>query len=196
MRRTLLPGIAVVVASVVPMWGCQLQSPSSPSAVTSTTPGGAGQLRPFDEPPGDDPYPPDPGAPPVGTPMPPSSPARTINIIGTAGPNAFVPNPLAIEPGEMVVWTNDDVQVHHIVLDDGTDVGRMAPGQSSLPVALASPAAMYRCTLHPSMVGSIGGSPTVPAPGPPFPPPPVPTPSPYPEPEPYPPYALPRGARR
>jgi plastocyanin len=190
MRGHLPYGIAVVIASVVPMWGCQLESPSSPSALTPGTPGAARQLRPNDEPADDDPYPPDPGVPP-GTPMPPSSPARIINIIGTAGANAFVPNPLAIEPGEMIVWTNDDLWVHHIVLDDGTDVGTVAPGQSSVPIALANPAATYHCTLHPSMVGNIGGEPPVP----PLPPPYDPDPDPYPEPDPYP-YALPRGVRR
>jgi plastocyanin len=178
------------------MWGCEMGSPSSPSAITRSTPGG--QLRPHEEPSGEDPYPPDPGAPDPGvppvTPMPPLVSARTINIIGTAGANAFAPNPLAIQPGEMIVWMNDDERVHHIMLDDGTDVGTVAPGQPSVPIALVNPTATYHCTLHPSMVGSISDSSVVAPPG--FPVPPAgPDPEPYPEPGPYP-YATPRAARR
>ena len=188
MRAHLLCRIAVVLASVVSMWGCQRESPLSPSAVTPAAPGG--QLRPHDEPSDDPyPYPPDPGVPPVA-PMPPAIPSRTINIVGTAGANAFVPNPLAIAPGEMIVWMNDDERVHHIVLDDGTDVGTVAPGQASVPIALVNPAALYHCTLHPSMVGSISDMSQAPPPGAPLPPPG----EPYPEPGPYP-YATPRPLR-
>ncbi|MGH9254235.1 MAG: cupredoxin domain-containing protein [Vicinamibacterales bacterium] len=91
-------------------------------------------------------------------PMPDPSPAPaavTINIVGTSGTGAFAPNPLQASIGTTVVWTNNDATVHRIVLDDGTNIGTIAPGQSSAPIAVNAAAVTYRCTLHPSMVGQI-----------------------------------------
>jgi plastocyanin len=99
--------------------------------------------------------------------------AVTIDIVGTSGPGAFAPNPLAASLGNAVVWTNQDAIVHEIVLDDGTNVGMIAPGQSSTPVTLNAVSVTYRCTLHPSMVGTIQ-DPSIAAPAPPppdYPPP-------------------------
>jgi plastocyanin len=79
----------------------------------------------------------------------------TINIVGTTGPDAFAPNPLQAAMGHTIVWTNHDATVHQIVLDDGTSVGTIAPGQSSAPITVSAAALTYRCTLHPSMVGTI-----------------------------------------
>jgi hypothetical protein len=125
--------------------------PSSPSAVTPLAAPGAGgaRLRTLDDPPM--PPTPDPNAP-VPTPM-----QVIISIIGSFGANAFMPNPIQANMGDMIVWTNNDLVLHHIVLDDGTDLGDVAPGQSSAPVPLMTPAATFHCTIHPSMVGSING---------------------------------------
>lgn len=94
-----------------------------------------------------------------------------ISIVGSAGAGAFAPNPLDAAVGNMLVWTNNDATVHRIVLDDGTMIGTIAPGQSSTPVPMAAAAVTYRCTLHPSMVGTIqdpsAPAPTTPAPMPP-----------------------------
>ena len=114
-------------------------------------------------------------------PMPDPSPAPaavTINIVGTSGTGAFAPNPLEASVGNTVVWTNSDATVHRIMLDDGTDVGTIAPGQSSAPITVGAASVTYRCTLHPSMVGTIG-DPSVAAP--------TPTPAPAPPPDYYPP---------
>jgi len=59
--------------------------------------------------------------------------------------------------GDAIVFTNTDLVMHHIVLDDGTDLGEVQPGQSSAPVSLMAPTATYHCTIHPTMVGSING---------------------------------------
>jgi plastocyanin len=59
--------------------------------------------------------------------------------------------------GDQIVFTNTDLVMHHIVLDDGTDLGEVQPGQSSAPVPLMTPTATYHCTIHPTMVGSING---------------------------------------
>jgi len=90
-----------------------------------------------------------------------------INIIGTIGTGAFDPNPMQAAVGDLIVWMNADTRVHHIVLDDGTDIGNIAPGQASAPVALTSATATYHCTIHPSMTGSIGDLAAMPPPAPP-----------------------------
>ena len=90
----------------------------------------------------------------------------SVNITGSFGTGAFAPNPLQAATGNTVVWLNADLTNHDIVLDDGTPVGNLAPGQSSAPLTVVNPVTGYHCTLHPSMVGQI----TVAAPGepPPF----------------------------
>ena len=99
---------------------------------------------------------PDP-ANPMPDPAAPAAPISVIiNIIGTFGSGAFDPDPIQAALGNMMVWTNNDTRVHHIMLDDGTDVGEVAPGQSTAPMALTTPSATFHCTIHPSMVGTIG----------------------------------------
>jgi len=92
-----------------------------------------------------------------------------IKIVGSFGSNAFMANPTTANVGDQLVFANSDIVLHHIVLDDGTDLGDVPPGQSSAPVALKTPTATYHCTIHPSMVGVINGD--LPAP-PPYTPPP------------------------
>jgi len=107
---------------------------------------------------------------PAPTPGPtPTAPTTvTISIVGSAGPEAFAPNPLQASVGQhTVVWTNNDVTVHRIVLDDGTTVGTISPGQSTSPIAVSAASVTYRCTIHPSMVGTIQDPAVVsPTPGP------------------------------
>ena len=85
----------------------------------------------------------------------------TVNITGSFGTGAFAPNPLQAATGNTIVWLNTDAINHDIVLDDGTPVGNLAPGQSSPPLAIVNPVTGYHCTFHPSMVGQI----TMAAPG-------------------------------
>jgi hypothetical protein len=57
------------------------------------------------------------GVPPTeGTPAPVQ---LTIGIAGLLGPLSFVPNPLQAAIGNTIVWTNNAVFQHNIVLDDG-----------------------------------------------------------------------------
>ena len=105
---------------------------------------------------------PDPGTGPVPDPnqpppegLPPAPVQLTITVVGTFGTAAFAPNPLQAAIGNTIVWTNNDFIVHDIVFDDGTPVGMLAPGQSSLPITLVAETVGYRCTLHPSMVGQV-----------------------------------------
>lgn len=165
---------AVAVTSIAAC-GETRMSPSSPTPLSVS----AGGLRS----PGDalfdyheDPYPPpDPAPVPPSDPAPapgPAPTALTISIVGSFGSNAFTPNPIQASVGAMIVWTNSDGTKHRIVLDDGTVIGDVLPGQSSVPMPLMSPTATYRCTIHPTMVGSINGEAAPEPPTSPDPPPP------------------------
>jgi len=98
-----------------------------------------------------------------GTNPPPASTA-TIRIVGSSGNAAFTPNPIQTS-GNMIVWVNNTSVNHHIVLDDGSVVGDIAPGASSAPLQLKSASGNYRCTIHSTMIGSINGA-SAPAPPP------------------------------
>ena len=93
-----------------------------------------------------------------------------INIVSSFGATAFNPNPTTANVGDEIVFTNNDMVLHHIVMDDGTDLGDVAPGESSVPIAMTTPTASFHCTLHPSMVGGINIDPPPPIPEPYYPP--------------------------
>jgi len=102
--------------------------------------------------------------PPAGFPPPEGMPVPvqlTIGIVGLFGPLSFVPNPLQAAIGNTIIWTNNDVFQHDLVLDDGTPIGNLAPGQSSAPLALTTATASFHCTLHLSMTGQITPIPVV-----------------------------------
>jgi hypothetical protein len=146
---------ALVIACAAGTWACNSSHlPSSPSALNSqNTPSPtAGRFRALDDP------------------VMPTPIQVLINIVGSFGSNAFMPNPTLANMGDQIVFTNTDLVMHHIVLDDGTDLGEVLPGQSSAPMALMTPTATYHCTIHPTMVGSINGDVPVPPADPYYPP--------------------------
>jgi plastocyanin len=165
---------ALVLVCAGTIWGCgdtrsQL-SPTSPSSIASQTsprdrsePANTVPRRIDSDGDGyEDPAMPDPGSVPAPVPgevPPPQSvvvPVQlTINIVGTFGAAAFAPNPLQAAVENTIVWSNGDLIVHDIVLDDGTPIGTLAPGQSSVPISVTAPTMGYRCTFHPSMVGQV-----------------------------------------
>jgi plastocyanin len=82
----------------------------------------------------------------------------TISIIGQSGSGSFTPNPASAAVGSSVVWRNNDSTLHHIVLDNGTDVGNVSPGGTTRSITVSGSAAIpFHCTIHPSMVGTING---------------------------------------
>jgi plastocyanin len=86
----------------------------------------------------------------------PTPTAVTISIVGTAGNQSYVPNPVPVSAGEQVIFRNNDTVVHRIVMNDGSaDFGNLSPGQSSQ--ARGAGSGDFHCTIHPSMVGSING---------------------------------------
>jgi plastocyanin len=97
------------------------------------------------------------------TPSSPSAPASpgpdiTINIVGINGANSFAPSPTTINAGQRVVWKNTDTTRSH---DASADNGAfttpiLASGASSDPVTMNTRGTFtYKCTIHPSMVGTI-----------------------------------------
>jgi plastocyanin len=84
----------------------------------------------------------------------------TINITGQGGKAAFSPNPATVSAGQMVVFRNNDVEVHHVVLDDGTvQTADIPPGGTSAPVAMGTSGSLtYHCSLHPGMIGGFNGA--------------------------------------
>lgn len=84
----------------------------------------------------------------------------SVAIVGTAGNQAFNPNPVTAAIGDTVMFRNNDSTVHHIVFDDGSaDLGEVAPGSTSRGAAVRSGnATNFHCVLHSSMVGTINGA--------------------------------------
>jgi plastocyanin len=114
-------------------------------------------------------------APPAApSPAPPAAPTPstvTVSIVSSAGNTAYKPNPVMANSGDTVVFKNNDVTMHHIMLDDGSaDLGDVNPGATSKGVTLKnSNAARFHCTIHSTMVGTINESaapPTPPCPDP------------------------------
>jgi plastocyanin len=82
----------------------------------------------------------------------------TITITGQGGHLAFNPNPATVAAGQTVVFKNNDVTTHHVMLDDGSgQTADIAPGATSAPMTIGSNKS-YHCTIHPEMVGGFNGA--------------------------------------
>jgi plastocyanin len=123
---------------------------------------------------------PEPGPMPQPADTPPPGPAPdpaqlpvvvTVNIVGSSGTAAYAPNPATASMGNTLVWMNADLTTHNIVLNDGTIVGNLAPGQASQPIPLTSATVSFVCTIHPSMTGLVTDPSQIPPPASPTPPP-------------------------
>jgi plastocyanin len=101
-----------------------------------------------------------------GTPTNPSPPGGsttsvTITIMGVNGKLSFSPNPASVPAGQSVIFKNNDIVSHRVVLDDGTvATGEIPAGGSSQALPLGAVNKSYHCSLHPSMVGSLNGAET------------------------------------
>jgi plastocyanin len=88
----------------------------------------------------------------------------TITITGQGGKLAFSPNPATVAAGQLVVFKNNDVVEHHVVLDDGaTQTPNIPAGATSAAVSIGSNKS-YHCTIHPGMVGGFNGTEVEPPP--------------------------------
>jgi plastocyanin len=96
----------------------------------------------------------------------PSAPCQTnlwtVGVVASFGSQAFNPNPTMAVMGDALQWTNNDVTMHRLVLDDGTPTGQLIgiinPGDTTQPITLNVASATYHCTIHPSMVGYLGNA--------------------------------------
>jgi plastocyanin len=88
----------------------------------------------------------------------------TIAITGQGGKLAFSPNPATVAPDQLVVFKNNDVVAHHVMLDDGaTQTPDIPAGGTSAAVSIGTNKS-YHCTIHPGMVGGFNGTQVEPPP--------------------------------
>ena len=81
----------------------------------------------------------------------------TINITGINGAQSFAPSPTTVNVGQRVIWKNTDTRSHDASADNGNfTTPVLASGASSDPIAMNTRGTFtYKCTIHPSMVGTI-----------------------------------------
>ena len=93
--------------------------------------------------------------------------ANTVSIVPDSSAltdTAYQPNPLQINVGDTVTWTNDDLQPHTVTSgEDATPDGRldssiMAPGATFSHTFTEAGEYPYFCLLHPNMVGTVSVS--------------------------------------
>lgn len=91
----------------------------------------------------------------------------TVTITGQGGRLAFFPNPATVQPGQLVVFKNNDVVPHRVVLDDlSVQTAEIPAGGTSAPVAMGlNGSKTYHCSIHPGMVGGFNGAEAEPPPG-------------------------------
>jgi len=111
----------------------------------------------------------DGGASTAGPTAPSTSPAAqtstTVNIVSSTGSGAFNPNPVQVPSGGAIVWRNATTDAHVLVMNSGTPIATVAAG-ASVTTMLSGAGGNFRCTTHPSMVGSINGTTAPPPPSP------------------------------
>jgi plastocyanin len=133
MQHSVLRGVAVAAFGALFLWNCGGggggATSAAPTAPTPTTSTGT------------------------------TAASVTVSIVSSTGNTSFVPNPVKANSGDTVMFRNNDVVAHRIVMDDGSaDLGDVLPGSTSRGFTLRSTTATnFHCTLHGSMVGSING---------------------------------------
>lgn len=69
---------------------------------------------------------------------------------------SFAPAQIAVEPGTTVTWTNVGKVPHTVTADNALfDSGVLYPGDSYRVWLDGAGTVAYRCTIHPSMTGSV-----------------------------------------
>jgi plastocyanin len=67
----------------------------------------------------------------------------------------YVPETLAVRPGDVVVWINKDPFPHTVTAPGAFDSGPIAAGKSWRFTARRAGAHPYLCTLHSTMKGTL-----------------------------------------
>lgn len=93
-------------------------------------------------------------APPVG-----NAPSVSVAIDGDAyrpgGSAAFVPGSVTVAVGTLVNWQNRDQTDHNVTAKNGSFSGTLNGGGNFSRAFPTRGTVEYRCTIHPSMEGTI-----------------------------------------
>jgi plastocyanin len=90
-------------------------------------------------------------------------PVSIVPDAATRFNQAFQPNPVNVNMGSEITWTNDDTQIHTVTSGSADspnsgrifDSGILSPGATFTQSFLQPGIFPYYCTLHPQMVGTV-----------------------------------------
>ena len=146
-------GSLVVLVLTTAVLGCAAPAAVSPSPPAASPTSAAT--------PPQEPTPADPTvAPATATPSPPPATAGTtptedgearVTIIDFG----FDPGALTIAPGTTVRWQNSGALPHTVTFEEGESSGVLDAGGSFSRAFESAGAFQYRCSIHPSMTGTI-----------------------------------------
>lgn len=91
---------------------------------------------------------------------------KNVSIVPEAAvleDKAYQPNPVKINVGEKIIWTNNDLTIHTVtegnpstnVTTNGFDSGLLNPEETFKYVFDKAGTIQYHCILHPTMIGSV-----------------------------------------
>lgn len=88
---------------------------------------------------------------------------KNVSMVGIKNDKSFDPNPVEINAGDSVTWTNDDNEVHTVTsgsqdasnIGQEFDSGTLASGQSFTHKFDKSGTYEYFCSFHESMTGKV-----------------------------------------
>ena len=91
---------------------------------------------------------------------------KNVSIVSDAAgleDKAYQPNPVKINVGETIIWTNNDLTIHTVtegnpstnVPTNGFDSGLLSPDETFKHVFDKAGTIQYHCILHPTMIGSV-----------------------------------------
>lgn len=97
---------------------------------------------------------------PTPTPTPTPTPSgATVSIPAGAtnlGSSAYMPNPVTVNVGSSVTWTNTDTVAHTSTSNTGVfNSGSLAPGGTFSFTFQSAGTYPYHCSFHPGMVASV-----------------------------------------
>jgi len=96
---------------------------------------------------------------PTPTPSPAPTSSATVNIptnARTLGASAYVPNPVTVSQGAVVMWSNSDSTTHDVVAYGGAfDSGRMNQNGTFSFTFAQKGTFTYHCSIHPTMIGTV-----------------------------------------
>ena len=85
--------------------------------------------------------------------------AATVSIDGDAyrpgGSAVFAPGVITVQSGTVVTWSNKDQTLHNATAVNGSFAGNVEGGGQFSRQFSAVGTFEYRCTIHPSMTGSV-----------------------------------------